>query len=299
MDVHPSYLARPINVSSVRKLSVFRYPGGKTWFVPIAQDWLKHAAPKPKLYLEPFAGGGTVGLHVAANHWAEHVLLTEVDAHVSSVWNCCLCADAIKLVERILTFEVSQDGVQEILDGQPQGLVDEAFQTIVWNRMNYGGIMHRRARLVQRGESDRGLHQRWYADQLADRIMGIYEMRSKITFLQQDGIQTIEEHAADPTAVAFIDPPYLADHTGRRLYTHWSIDHDRLLDAASAMHGDFLLSYDNTPEALTLLGRYELSGCTVPMRTTLGREKFELVAGRELGWLRRTERGSPSFTDLY
>jgi len=51
-----------VNVSSIPQRSPFRYPGGKTWFVPIVRQWLRSLDKKPKLLIEPFAGGAIVGL---------------------------------------------------------------------------------------------------------------------------------------------------------------------------------------------------------------------------------------------
>ena len=47
-----------VNVASVPKRSPFRYPGGKTWLVPLARKWWKSLDRKPELLIEPFAGGG-------------------------------------------------------------------------------------------------------------------------------------------------------------------------------------------------------------------------------------------------
>ena len=62
-----------VNVSQVRQISPFRYPGGKTWLVPVAREWLASLG-RPAHLLEPFAGGGVIGLTAAAEHLAdEHV----------------------------------------------------------------------------------------------------------------------------------------------------------------------------------------------------------------------------------
>jgi len=54
-----------VNVASVPQRSPFRYPGGKTWLVPYVRMWLK-ARPHPiEELIEPFAGGGIVGLTAA------------------------------------------------------------------------------------------------------------------------------------------------------------------------------------------------------------------------------------------
>lgn len=48
---------KPVNVASVPQRSPFRYPGGKTWFIPVFRNWIANHYPKPKILIEPFAGG--------------------------------------------------------------------------------------------------------------------------------------------------------------------------------------------------------------------------------------------------
>ncbi|MFA7171836.1 MAG: hypothetical protein WC340_00225 [Kiritimatiellia bacterium] len=44
---------KTVNVASVPQLSLFRYPGGKTWFVPRLREWLRSQPSKPKILIEP------------------------------------------------------------------------------------------------------------------------------------------------------------------------------------------------------------------------------------------------------
>lgn len=37
----------PVNVASVLQRSLFRYPGGKTWFVPTFRRWIASQPVKP------------------------------------------------------------------------------------------------------------------------------------------------------------------------------------------------------------------------------------------------------------
>lgn len=53
---------KPTNVTQVRLLSPFRYPGGKTWLVPEIRRWLLAARTRPSVFVEPFAGGAIAGL---------------------------------------------------------------------------------------------------------------------------------------------------------------------------------------------------------------------------------------------
>ncbi len=57
-------LTSVVNVASVPHRSLFRYPGGKTWLVPHIRRWLVSLPQKPAEFVEPFAGGGIVGLSV-------------------------------------------------------------------------------------------------------------------------------------------------------------------------------------------------------------------------------------------
>src|SRR6266498_1526470 len=57
-------VAKPVNVASVPQRSPFRYPGGKTWFVPYLRDWLHSLRKRPAVFVEPFAGGGIASLTV-------------------------------------------------------------------------------------------------------------------------------------------------------------------------------------------------------------------------------------------
>jgi hypothetical protein len=55
-------MTKPVNVASVPQRSPFRYPGGKTWLVPYIRSWLARTQTPVSVLVEPFAGGGIVGL---------------------------------------------------------------------------------------------------------------------------------------------------------------------------------------------------------------------------------------------
>ena len=65
---------RVVNVATVPQRSPFRYPGGKTWLAPIARQWFAQAKPGAHL-IEPFAGGGIIGLTAAAEYQFERITL--------------------------------------------------------------------------------------------------------------------------------------------------------------------------------------------------------------------------------
>src|SRR5437773_12357134 len=79
-----------INVASVPHRSPFRYAGGKTWLIPHIRGWLSRRSVVAGTLLEPFAGGGTVGLTAIFEGLAERAVLVEIDEQVAAVWQTML-----------------------------------------------------------------------------------------------------------------------------------------------------------------------------------------------------------------
>lgn len=102
--------------------------------MPEVRDWLSHKTVKPTEFIEIFAGGGIVGLTVAAENLAEHVTLVELDPDVASVWRTLLSDDAEWLAQRIVRFPISVATAQELLAVTPETTRDRAFLTILKNR---------------------------------------------------------------------------------------------------------------------------------------------------------------------
>jgi DNA adenine methylase len=245
---------KPINVASVPQRSPFRYPGGKTWLVPYIRDWLKSKKVSPARLIEPFAGGAIVSLTAAFERLAKHVIFAEKDEGVAAVWRIVLNGQAEWLATQILNFEVTLEKVRTALHEEAPGVREKAFQTVLRNRVQRGGILAAGAGLVKTGENGRGLLSRWYPETLARRIREINRQKDRFTFVQGDGFALIEEHKADAEAAFYIDPPYTV--AARRLYTVWQVDHARLFAAMAACKGDFLMSYDNTAEIAQLAKRH-------------------------------------------
>ena len=275
---------KPVNVASVPQRSPFRYPGGKTWLVPYIRDWLRSKKSPPARLIEPFAGGAIVSLTAAFERLARHVIFAEMDAGVAAVWRVVLNGQAEWLAKQILNFEVTLESVTTLLHGETPDLRDKAFQTILRNRVQRGGILAAGAGLVKTGENGRGLLSRWYPETLARRLREINRQKDRLTFVEGDGFALIEEHKADAEAVFYIDPPYTL--AARRLYTVWRIDHAKLFAAMAGCKGDFLMSYDNTSEVARLAKEHGFESRPIAMKNTHHAKMTELLIGRDLSWLK-------------
>ncbi len=269
---------------SARLLSPFRYPGGKTWLVPLICQRLHNMESKPAEFIESFAGGSIVGLNVAFRRLAEHVTLVELDEDVAAVWEIVINGNARSLADRIVAFDLTLVSVSEELSKSPTDLEDRAFQIILRNRISRGGILAPGAGILRQGENGRGIKSRWYPETLRKRILQVAEMRERITFIHGDGLDVLRENAQRADVVFFIDPPYTAGDKkpGRRLYTHHELDHDELFRVASTLIGDFLMTYSNDERVRRLALRHNFDVREIAMRNSHHIKKTELLIGRDL-----------------
>ncbi len=274
-------------MASVPFRSPFRYPGGKTWLVPRIRHWLRSLDSKPEVFIEPFAGGGIVGLSVAFENLAKHVVLIELDRQVAAVWETIINGNGKWLAERIEKFDLSYETVNEVLEATNLNIQEQAFQTIIKNRVNRGGILAPGAGKMKKGENGKGIASRWYPETLSRRIRKIHHIRDKLTFIKGDGLEEIRKNLQRPEVVFFIDPPYTAGgkKAGRRLYTHSELDHDELFRLCSSSAGDFLMTYSNDEATRQLARKHKLVVQEIAMKNTHHAKMTELLVSRNLDWL--------------
>lgn len=278
-------LRKTVNVSAVPQRSPFRYPGGKTWLVPRIRQWLKKP---PAELIEPFAGGGIVGLTVAAEELAKRVTMVELDEQVAAVWKTILGGDAEWLAEEIVSFDLTEEALAEALATKPRSVRERAFQTILKNRTYRGGILANGSAPLKHGENGKGIKSRWYPETLKRRILDIAAIRERITFIQGDGIDVIRKNKDTRSVSFFVDPPYTAGgkRAGKRLYAHYELDHEEVFRALSNAAGDFLMTYDDAVDVQEMAKAFNFDTQLIAMKNTHHAEMSELLIGRDLDWLR-------------
>lgn len=271
-----------INVASVPQRSPFRYPGGKTWLIPTVRQWLKQDSKTVKELIEPFAGGGIVSLTAGFEKLATQITMVELDEEIAAVWKVIFSEQNSWLSNKIISFDLTYENVKSELENKNKSLNDIAFCTILKNRVFHGGIIAKGAGMLKNGENGKGIHSRWYAKTLQDRINSINYIKEKIRFVQGDAYEVIVNNLNNPDAYFFIDPPYTI--AGKRLYTYFDVNHERLFELTSNIKGKFMLTYDDTPEIRELSEKYNLQFKTIPMKTTLHYEKNEIIISDNFKW---------------
>lgn len=286
-DFNDTFPPKPVNVASVPQRSPFRYPGGKTWFVPTFRDWMDSHYPKPQLLIEPFAGGGIISITALFEKLVTGVVMAEIDDDVSAVWQAVVDGHADWLARRILEFDLTHETVNQEISRKDVNVKEKAFQTILKNRTFHGGILAEGSGFLKYGENGKGILSRWYPETIAKRFRNLDQIAQHIRFCKEDGLKIIEKYSNRDDVVFFIDPPYTAGgkKAGKRLYRHFSIDHNYLFSLCGAVKGRFLMTYDNADEVKEMAREHGFEMRLIPMKNTHHAKMEELVIGRDLSWM--------------
>lgn len=277
-----------VNVASIPQYSPFRYPGGKTWLIPQIRQWLDSLPSRLSEFIEPFAGGGIASLTVALERRVEHVILVERDEQVGAVWQSIIeDGQAEWLAREILAFPMTIESVETVLSTPAHSTRTLAFQTIIRNRVNHGGILASGAGRLKAGEKGKGIRSRWYPETLARRILAIGQTSDVISFYQDDGLRVMELYADRSDVAYFVDPPYTAAgiKPGSRLYTYNEINHHALFEMMARVKGPFLMTYQDDTLIHDLAANYDFHVRRLLMKTTHHSKKTELLISRNLSWL--------------
>ena len=272
-----------VNVAQVPQRSPLRYPGGKTWLVPHIREWLS-ALDSPQLLIEPFAGGGITSLTAVMEHLVPRSVMVELDRDVAAFWSTAL-HHTVQLVELVDDFRLTRENIDVLANRSPETVVDRGFRTLVLNRTRRGGILAKGAALTRIGENGKGVASRWYPETIKQRLMTIGRYASQIEFREADGIAVLEQMLTEglqPGTAVFVDPPYTAEgkQAGRRLYTHYRIDHASLFNILGQIAkegGEVLATYDESPEILELIAQHSFHVVRVVMKNTHHHKIPELV----------------------
>jgi len=280
--------AEIVNVASVPKRSPFRYPGGKTWLIPLIRRWLRSLDSKPRILVEPFLGGGIVSLTAAFERLADTMIMVEIDDDVAAVWETITGPNNEGLAKRILQFDLTPENAESELNREPVDRADQAFQTLLRNRISHGGILARGSGLIKNGENGRGIKSRWYPRTLSQRIRDICAIADTLNFVQADGMEVIVQHQHEPDVPLFVDPPYTAagKRAGKRLYNHNELDHPALFREMALVKGDFLITYDYADAIIDLAKDRGFDFVPIAMKNTHHARMTELLIGRDLSWAR-------------
>lgn len=231
-----------------------RYPGGKTSLFEFFDQVISRHQWKNVTYIEPYAGGAGAALSLLLLGKVDKIVINDYDKAIYSFWKSVVDdTDAfLKLLANTpvtVTEWEYQKAIYKRNDASDPLALGFAFFFL--NRSNRSGILN--AGPIG-GKDQSGawkIDARYNKMALAEKIRLIGASHSKITVLNRDGIDIINDYAKDKDAFFYIDPPYFVKGTELYLNAFKYDDHSKLALMLNE-HKDlnWILTYDNEPEIL-------------------------------------------------
>lgn len=246
-------------------VSPLRYPGGKTKLARYFKALIRSNRMLDCTYVEPFAGGGGVGLSLLLHGYVDRIVLNDLSTPVYAFWRALLdCPDRFQQAILGTDLSVQEWKRQRAVFQEAAGSIsfELGFATFFLNRTNHSGVLNGGMIGGHAQSSAYGLDARFNREELAARVKRIARNRSKIEVFNLDAthlILHVEEIAGCRNPLVYIDPPYY--RKGRDLYYDFykPEDHSDLRNAVANLGTDirWVVSYDNEPEIVGLYRNYK------------------------------------------
>jgi DNA adenine methylase len=236
-----------------KQLSLLRYPGGKSKFIPVIYSKLQDG--QTKTLVSPYTGGGSAELAFLYAGVVDELILNDLDVGIYSLY-WVMKHMPNDLMERIRASKPTHKEyfkAQSVVKKDYAGctMCEAAWYTLLVNRLAYSGIYSANPLGGKKGKREE-LLSRWNPEQLCKRIEVIHKMSDRIQIHNMDACDLIEEEYWRPDTTIFIDPPFV--QKGKQLYRcHYDeAEHIRLNVLLDSLHqgmpgADIILTYDNDP----------------------------------------------------
>jgi DNA adenine methylase len=251
----------PLARDTVSILSPLRYPGGKRRLAGYIAEALRLNGLRPKLFVEPFAGGASVALQLLNDGFVESIALGEKDPLVAGFWKTVFY-DHEWLVRKLRELEPTLENWDRFKRGDFRSTRWRALACIFLNRTSFSGILARGAGPIG-GRAQASAYEiscRFNADVLAKRIRMAARLSDRVAFIHEGGWeQTIRRVKARRYGTGdvfyYFDPPFY--HKAGLLYRHFFADaeHRQLHDALPKLGQPWLLSYDPAEPIINMYTR--------------------------------------------
>ena len=247
----------------MRAPSIFRYPGGKSVLV---NSFIQYIPGDVELYVEPFVGGGSVLLNVAARGsfsmcpTPKHFLINDSNPDVAAFWATLVGDEAayLALTHSVATIKPTVELFHRIQKADYCCDDDRAFRCLFINRTSFSGIMDS-GPIGGEEQATRELTVRWKPPVLIRQMKDARALLLGKTSVTCCDFSKVLE-SANGNAFAYLDPPYY--EKGAQLYGKYGkMDHMRLRELLDKVPR-WLLSYDNNKYVKELYAGFKMEELT-------------------------------------
>lgn len=268
-------------------LSPLRYPGGKKRLAGYIAETLKLNGFRPRLFVEPLAGGASVALQLLNDDLVDTIALCDRDPMVAGFWQTVF-TDPEWLVDQLGKVELTLENWIRFKQGRFRSRRALALACIFLNRTSFSGILSPTAGPIGgfSQASEYKLDCRFNVEAIARRILLASELADRVVFVKEGGwgqaIKSVKLRRYGAGEVLYyFDPPFY--EKADRLYRYYfgDVDHRALHDALPSLGQHWILSYD---AAETIINMYTRNGIG-PKQVELlysATKPGELVKSREL-----------------
>jgi DNA adenine methylase len=220
-------------------------------------------------FVEPFAGGASVALQLAAEGTVRKIILADVDELVYSFWHTA-AFDTDWLIAAMWDVEITVAQWERFRESEPGSIRDRALKCLFLNRTSYSGILHRRAGPIggklQKSENPIGC--RFSKETLHNRIAKVGQLARQGRL--EDVLHADWKATAETVrrlvrnrvrgVLFYFDPPFYAKAKNLYRYSFRADDHILLANFLRSFRYPWVLSYDDHPEVHALYEHHEARG---------------------------------------
>lgn len=238
----------------MRFYSPLRYPGGKNKLA----KFIALVCEKNNInghYVEPYAGGASVALHLLINEHVKEVTINDLDRAIYAFWHSVL-NDTEKFCNKIKTTKITIKNWQKLKEihknKDKESLFNLGFATFFLNRTNHSGVIDGG---VVGGTDQKGNYKidcRFNKAELIERIKLIAKHKDSINLYNLDALKLIEKiqkNRGNKNTIFYFDPPYYLKGPSLYMSHYKHNDHKEVSKKIQEIKNTkWIVSYDNTSQ---------------------------------------------------
>ena len=231
--------------------SPLRYPGGKNKLA----KFVALVCEKNNInghYVEPYAGGASVALHLLINGYVKEITINDYDKAIYAFWYSIL-NDTEKFCRKIKNTEINIENWKKFKEihknKEKENLFNLGFAIFFLNRTNRSGIIDGG---IIGGKNQKGNYKincRFNKNDLIRRIKLIAKNKKNINLYNEDALDLINIVKKDKNTIFYFDPPYYLKGPSLYMDNYKNDDHKKVSEKIQKIkNAKYIVSYDNTPE---------------------------------------------------